>query len=133
MEPEGMYKATGVGMPWSIDVYYSNLTHDPISLNMNKFAMQFTHMAVNSAQVVYMHLPLINKWAYQFDYVYRFAKMDFSGNMKIVAADTFAKTTTNWKATDKGYFYPSIIDLEVDFGTSHLEVESSRFMKFFYT
>lgn len=55
--------------------------------------------------------------------------------MRVEASNTFAKTVASWKATDKGYLFPQLIDLELDFGNSYLEVKSqkNRFMNFFYT
>lgn len=44
--------------------------------------------------------------------------------MRVEASNTFAKTVASWKATDKGYLFPQLIDLELDFGNSYLEVKS---------
>lgn len=44
MDTEGVYEIAGIGMPWEINFNYKNLTHDPISLNMNELKLEFTHM-----------------------------------------------------------------------------------------
>lgn len=92
--------------PIMFDFFYSNLTHDPISLDMKEMKFQFTEIAQDKEHVVYTRLPMVNKWTYTFDYMFKWLFIPFSGQMKVAALDTDALVTYTLKATDKGLLYP---------------------------
>ena len=58
--------------PLYTDVHSSNLQYDPFKLDIERAALNYTHMIVDNAAVVYLELPAIKHWRVAFDYVYSY-------------------------------------------------------------
>jgi hypothetical protein len=92
--------------PLFVDFYYKNLEHDSISLDMNLFLFQFTHMAADDAPVIYVRLPMVRHWAYMFQYAFTWLGIPFGGDMSVEANGVDALVTLSLKSTDHGQLYP---------------------------
>ena len=104
--------------PFFIDFYYDNLKHDPIQIDMSTFMFNFTHMAVDEQQVVYLNMPFIEDWSYTFNYAFSFLGFPFKGVMNLEFANISMLGTVAMHATDRGLAYPQIHDIVMDFGDS---------------
>ena len=54
--------------PVSIDVFYNKLRYEPFKVDFSQAALNYTHMVMDDAAVVYLKLPVIEHWAAAFDY-----------------------------------------------------------------
>ena len=98
---------------------YSNLTHDPIRLHMDKFAINFTHsIQPPFTPLILMEIPLISDFDVEFDYSWQYNLG--AGKMRIEAKNAFAYVTLKLKATEKGHLWPIIHDLKVDYWNTRL-------------
>jgi hypothetical protein len=57
--------------PIRVHGMYGNVTHDPIQLDMSRARLDFTRMASDLENVVFIELPLIKYFKIAFDYEYR--------------------------------------------------------------
>ena len=76
----GVYKISS--FPLYTDVHYSNLWHDALKLDISKAALNYTHMVVDQAAVVYFELPMVEHWRVAFDYAYKYF-LSFDGHFEI--------------------------------------------------
>ena len=85
----------------------------------------------DNVPVVYMRLPLIRSWNYTFNYNYKWLGIVHIGQMKITAVGVEALCAVEFLATDKGYLYPQLHELSVDFGRSEI-YDDGNFRQFWY-
>ena len=112
--------------PFYMDVHYHDLHHDPISIDMENFAFNFTNMIIDGEPVVYLAIPMIEEWNITFSYKYKWMGMiPTSGTIKLGFRDVNALTSLKLKATQHGHLYPQLHDLVLDFGKSQLYEESN--------
>ena len=54
--------------PFYFDFHYSDLSHNPISIDMDAFSFNFTSIVLDDERVIAMHIPLIQEWNITFSY-----------------------------------------------------------------
>jgi hypothetical protein len=126
--PQGIYHISS--FPLYTDVHYSSVQHDPFLIDVEKAALNYTHMVVDEAAVVYLELPVVKHWRVAFDYVYKYL-LTFSGRFEFDFRDLSAIMTSELKATTDGHLFPHMHDLKVNIVHSTLYHESG-FAEFMY-
>lgn len=116
--------------PAFIDFYYYDLVYDPFKLDINRAALNFTHMAVDGKAVVYMELPVVKSWRIMFDYYYKYL-FGHSGTMEIDFYDTQAIVTSELRATTDGHLYPHLHNFKINIEKSRL-YHTNAFSEFIY-
>ena len=116
--------------PLYTDVHYSNLQYDPFKLDIERAALNYTHMIVDNAAVVYLELPAIKHWRVAFDYVYSYI-FTFSGRFEFDFRNLGAIIVSELRATHDGHLYPHLHDLKINIVDSTLYHESA-FAEFMY-
>lgn len=119
---EGIYKISS--FPLYTDVHYSKLEHDPFLIDVQNAALNYTHMVVDDAAVVFLELPAIKHWRVAFDYVYHYL-LTFDGRFEFDFNDLSAIVTSELRATTTGNIYPHLHDLKVSIAHSSLYHESA--------
>ena len=118
--------------PFYLNLHYQDLAHDPISIDMEKFAFNFTRMVKDDEAVVYLSIPMIEEWNTTFSYNYKFLGMvNREGTATIGIRNLNALATLKLKATQHGHLHPELHDLELDFGESQL-YEGSKWSQFWH-
>ena len=103
--------------PIYLDVHYFNLTHDPISIDMENFSFNFTRMVVDDEAVLAMKIPLIEEWNITFTYKYKaLGFIPCEGTIKVGFRNVGAEATLKLLATQHGHLHPELHDLVLDFG-----------------
>ena len=105
--------------PVYTDIHYSNLRYDPFQLDLQKAALNFTHMAVDNKAVVYAELPAIKHWRVAFDYWFKWFVL-FDSSLEFDFKKMSAIVTTELKATHDGHLYPHLHDLRINIEKSKL-------------
>lgn len=108
---EGVYHISS--FPLYTDVHYSNVKYDPFKLDIEKAALNYTHMVVDEAAVVYLELPAIKHWRVAFDYVFSYF-FTFNGRFEFDFRDLSAIVTSELRATHDGHLYPHLHDLKIN-------------------
>jgi len=116
--------------PLYTDVHYSNLVSDPFKLDIERAALNYTHMIVDEAAVVYLELPVVKHWRIAFDYVYSYI-LTFDGRFEFDFRDLSAIVTSELRATHDGHLYPHLHDLKINIVHSTLYHEDA-FAEFMY-
>lgn len=116
--------------PLFTDFHYYDLVYDPFKLDLDRAALNFTHMAVDGKPVVYLELPVVKSWRIMFDYYYKYL-FGHSGTMEIDFFDTKAIFTTELKATTDGHIYPHLHDFKINIEKTKL-YHTNWFSEFIY-
>ena len=115
MRSAGVYKMRT--FPFYMNIHFWDLHHSPISIDMEKFNFNFTHMVIDDEPVVYMQIPLIKEWDISFSYKYKhLGFIPAKGDVTISFRNVNALGTLKLKATQHGHLYPQLHDLVLDFG-----------------
>ena len=118
--------------PIYADFNYRNLRYEPFKVDFSKAALNYTHMLVDHAAVVYLRMPIIEHWAAAFDYSFKAnAAPESYGAMQMEFRDLTAVMTSELYATHDGHLYPHLHDLKIDIENSFL-YHRNPFMQFFY-
>ena len=116
--------------PLYTDLHYSNLHYDPFSLDLQKTALNYTHMIVDDAAVIYAELPAVKYWRVGFDYLYSYLG-SHEGRVDFEFHDLWAIVTSELRATTDGHLYPHLHDIKINIEHSSLHHED-WFAQFFY-
>ena len=116
--------------PLFTDFHYYDLVYDPFKLDLDRAALNFTHMAIDGKPVVYLELPVVKSWRIMFDYYYKYL-FGHSGTMEIDFFDTKAIFTTELKATTDGHIYPHLHDFKINIEKTKL-YHTNWFSEFIY-
>ena len=101
------------------DFHYSDLSHNPISLDMEAFTFNFTSMVIDEKRVIAMHIPLIQEWNITFSYQYKILGfIPCKGHVTIELRNVTAHADVEVLATQHGHLYPQIHDMKLDLGQS---------------
>ena len=118
--------------PLYFDFHYSDLSHNPISLNMEEFAFNFTSMVVDEERVIALHVPLVEHWNITFSYEYKvLGFIPCKGHVTIELKNVTAKVDMKVLATQHGHLYPQIHDMKLDLGQSIL-TEKNKWNQFWH-
>ena len=116
--------------PVYADVFYSELVHDPLKINIENAALNYTHMIVDDAPVVYAEIPVIKHWSLSFHYLYKLLWWH-EGDMMLEVNDMHAICTTGLKATTDGHIFPYLHDLTINIEGAKL-YHNSWWAEFWY-
>lgn len=111
---------------------YSNVTHQPFQLEMSTARLDFTRMASDLENVVFIELPLIKFFKMAFDYEWETFLLHGKGRFDLTLNQTTAIVTLKLGTTDKGHLYPQIHDLKLNYTGATLTPEGNLFKKLFY-
>lgn len=117
LEETGIYEVNT--FPIYTDVYYKNLHYDPFQLDLERATLNFTHMAIDDAAVVYMEMPAVRHWRLAFDYLFSII-FQHKGHMELDFKNTGAIVTTELFATTDGHLFCHLHDLEINIEDSKL-------------
>ena len=99
----GLYKLKF--FPFYINFHWFNLRTDPVLVDVNKFAFNFTQMRRDDEDVVYFRVPVVKSWQVYFDYDFWYI-FHFVGSMSVEFHNLDALISLKLKATDQGHLYP---------------------------
>ena len=116
--------------PIYTDIYYRGLRTDPFLIDIEKAALNYTHMVVDNDPVVYAQIPLIKHWSVGFHYLYKMLWWH-EGDMKIEFNNMNAIATAGLKATTDGHIFPYLHDVQVHIDESKL-YHTSFWAQFWY-
>lgn len=118
--------------PFNFHAMVHNITHDPIRMDVSRFAFNYTHMKADHKQVVLFALPLIENFQAAFDYKIKYGLINGEGPMRFELNNTYLMGTIHFTATDKGHLYPQLHDLKVDFAQSNIFIDDNPIVQGFY-
>lgn len=99
--------------PIYTDFHYSDLEYEPFKLDIKKAALNYTHMVIDDAPVVYVELPGLKHWAFSFHYIFKYMWWH-EGDIEIEANNLSAIVTSGLKATSDGHLFPYLHDIDVN-------------------
>ena len=91
--------------PFYFDFTWFNLRTDPLLVNVDRFAFNFTKMAKDNTDVVFVEIPVVESWRVYFDYDFWYI-FHFTGQMSIEFSNLQAVLAVTMKATEQGHLYP---------------------------
>ena len=91
--------------PLYTDFHYSKLWYEPFSLDIERAALNYTHMVIDDAPVIYIELPALKHWSFGFHYLFKYMWWR-EGDITIDANNMSAITTIGLKATADGHLFP---------------------------
>lgn len=91
---------------------------------MTSAQMNFTHMAIDEAAVVYFEPPTLKSWNLLFDYMFKILRTQ-EGNMELMFKDAGCLVTTELFATHDGHLYPHIHDFEISINKAKLKTSDA--------
>ena len=110
--------------------FWSNLRADPIVVDLDAFAFNYTHMKKTQDPVVYFQIPVVEKWRVYFDYEFWFI-FHFKGQMSIEFRELELTCSVNFRATERGQLYPKIEALKINLTKSTL-YHDKKFAEWWY-